>query len=59
LIETDSPFMTPHPLRGTLQRNEPSLASLTALRLAELRKVPVTTIAETTAHNARLLLNFQ
>jgi TatD DNase family protein len=52
LIETDAPFMIPHPLRGKLPRNEPTLAALTALRLAELREVSLQTIAETTTHNA-------
>ena len=52
LLETDAPFMVPHPLRGKLQRNEPAFAALTALRLAELRDVPVETIAETTTENA-------
>jgi TatD DNase family protein len=51
LIETDAPYMTPHPLRGKLSRNEPTLAVLTALRLAELRDVPLRTIAEATAQN--------
>ena len=52
LIETDAPFMTPHPYRGKLPRNEPTLAALTALRLAKLREVPLRMIAETTAENA-------
>jgi len=52
LIETDSPFMIPHPFRGKLSRNEPTLAALTALRLAELRKDSLQTITETTAQNA-------
>jgi len=56
LIETDAPFMTPHPLRGKLPRNEPTLAALVALRLAELRDEPIQTIAETTARNALDLL---
>ena len=56
LIETDAPFMIPHPYRGKLPRNEPTLAALTALRLAELRNVPLRTIAETTAKNAFRLL---
>jgi len=58
LIETDAPFMIPHPYRGKLPRNEPTLAALTALRLAELRGGAVQTIAETTAENAfRLITN--
>lgn len=52
LIETDSPFMTPHPLRGKVQRNEPTLVALTALRLAELRSVPLRMITEATCQNA-------
>ena len=56
LIETDAPFMIPHPYRGKLPRNEPTLAALTALRLAELREMPLQTIAETTAQNALRLL---
>ena len=56
LIETDAPFMIPHPYRGKLPRNEPTLAALTALRLAELRKESLRTITETTAANAHRLL---
>ena len=52
LIETDAPFMIPHPYRGKLPHNEPTLAALTALRLSELRNVSLQTIAETTAQNA-------
>jgi TatD DNase family protein len=59
LIETDAPFMTPHPLRGKLSRNEPTLAALVALRLAELRNVSLQTIAETTAQNAFRLLGLR
>ena len=59
LIETDAPFMVPHPYRGKLPRNEPALAALTALRLAELREVSLRTIAETTSQNAFRLLGIQ
>ena len=57
LIETDAPFMVPHPFRGKLPRNEPTLAVLTALRLADLRNVPLQTIAETTTQNAFRLIH--
>ncbi|GHT17820.1 putative metal-dependent hydrolase YabD [Planctomycetales bacterium] len=53
LIETDSPFMTPHPYRGKLQRNEPTMAAMVALRLAELRGQSVREIAEITTQNAK------
>lgn len=52
LIETDAPYMTPHPYRGKLQRNEPALTALVAQRLAELRGESVDTIAEATTQNA-------
>jgi len=55
LIETDAPFMIPHPYRGKLPRNEPTLAAMTALRLAELREDSLRTIADTTAQNAYCL----
>ena len=58
LIETDAPFMIPHPYRGKLPRNEPTLAALTALRLAELRRESLRTTAETTTQNAHRLLGF-
>ena len=55
VIETDSPYLVPHPLRGKRKRNEPALMRHTAERLAELRRVEVETfIAQTTA-NARSL----
>jgi TatD DNase family protein len=56
LIETDSPYMTPHPLRNKLKRNEPTLAVLVAFRLAELRATTLEQIAETTTQNARQIL---
>jgi len=56
LIETDSPYMVPHPFRGKLKRNEPTLTVMVALRLAELRGESVESIAETTANNAQRLL---
>ena len=56
LIETDAPFLIPHPLRGKWQRNEPILAALVALRLAELREEPLERVAAATAENAKRLL---
>jgi TatD DNase family protein len=53
LVETDSPFMVPHPLRSKLQRNEPVLAALTAKRLADLRNEPLEIIAAQTSENAK------
>jgi TatD DNase family protein len=39
LLETDAPFLPPHPFRG--KRNEPAYLVQTAARLAEIRKIPL------------------
>ena len=44
LIETDAPYMTPEPFRGT--RNEPALIGHTAKVVAEARDMPVEALAE-------------
>lgn len=53
LVETDCPYLTPHPFRG--RRNEPKHVALVAAKLAELRGLPTAEIAETTTSNARAL----
>ncbi len=55
LLETDCPFLTPHPLRGKLERNEPLTTAFVARRLAELRDASVAEIVEQTTENARRL----
>lgn len=55
LLETDSPFLIPHPFRGKLDRNEPIMSVWTARRLAELRETNVSEILRLTAQNARRL----
>ena len=59
LIETDSPYLVPHPLRGKLKRNEPAQVVLTAKCLAELRKVTSEQLAAKTTANARRLLGLE
>lgn len=49
LIETDSPYLAPVPMRG--KPNEPSYVRYTAECLAELRNMPVEEVAEQTTHN--------
>lgn len=56
LIETDCPFLAPVPHRG--KRNEPAYVRYVAEKLAEIRQVPVETIAEQTTENAHKLFNF-
>jgi len=50
LIETDCPYLTPEPWRGT--RNEPSLLPFTAKAVAETLGLPTETVWETTGKNA-------
>ena len=55
LIETDSPYLVPHPLRGKRPRNEPAWIVHTAQRLAELRHESLAELAAQTTANARRL----
>ena len=57
LIETDSPYLAPVPMRG--KRNEPSFVLHVAERLAQLREVPLESLAEITSRNARELFGLQ
>lgn len=49
LIETDSPYLAPVPYRGKL--NTPAYVPHVARQLAELKGVPVETVAEATSRN--------
>ncbi|MFC0274253.1 TatD family hydrolase [Metabacillus herbersteinensis] len=53
LIETDCPYLTPHPFRG--KRNEPSYVKYVAEQLAELKGVTFDEIAQITSDNAHKL----
>lgn len=57
LLETDAPYLTPHPHRG--QRNEPAYIPLIAQKIADLKAVPVATVAETTSINADRLFRWR
>lgn len=55
LVETDAPYLTPHPYRGT--RNEPAYVSLVAKKIADLKNIPYEMVAEQTTANACKLFN--
>ncbi|GAA1334613.1 TatD family hydrolase [Catellatospora bangladeshensis] len=50
LVETDAPFLTPHPFRG--RPNEPYCANYTLRDLATLRHVELAELASTVTRNA-------
>jgi TatD DNase family protein len=53
LVETDSPYLSPHPFRG--KRNEPARVAIIARRLADVRGIPVPDLVALTSRNARAL----
>ena len=56
LIETDAPYLTPHPHRG--ERNEPSYTTLVASKMAELSESTVEYISDLSTQNAEKLFRF-
>lgn len=50
LIETDAPYLAPHPFRG--KRNEPSYVPLVAEEIARLKEISVEEVAKITTQNA-------
>lgn len=53
LIETDCPYLAPHPYRG--KRNEPSYVKLVAEQIAEIKQLSVEEVARATTENAKKL----
>jgi TatD DNase family protein len=49
LIETDSPFLAPEPMRG--KKNEPSFIRYTADKLAQLKEISFDEINKITTNN--------
>lgn len=57
LVETDAPYLAPHPNRG--KRNEPAYVRLVAEKIAELRGLELSELAEATTENAFRLLRIK
>ncbi len=57
LVETDGPFLTPHPHRG--KRNEPAYVAYVAERLAALHNVSNEALAAATTQNAERLFGLE
>ena len=53
LIETDCPYLAPHPYRG--KRNEPSYVKLVAEQIADLTEISFDEVARATTENANRL----
>ena len=55
LIETDSPFLSPEPMRG--KKNEPSFIKYTANKLAQLKEINFEEINKITTNNFNSLFS--
>ncbi len=53
LVETDCPYLTPHPFRG--EKNEPAHVALVAEQLAETKGIQLAQVVEVTSINAATL----
>lgn len=55
VVETDAPYLTPHPFRG--KRNEPRYTVLIVEKIADILKMPVDEVEAITTENARRIFN--
>ena len=56
LLETDAPFMAPHPNRG--KRNEPAYIPFIAEKIAEVKEVSIEKVSKITTDNAKALFQW-
>ncbi len=57
LIETDSPYLAPEPIRGT--RNDSRNLKYIAQKIAQIKNIPLEEVAKITYENAKKLYNIQ
>ena len=57
LVETDCPFLAPHPFRG--KRNEPAYVQYAAQKIGEIKEMPYEEIAEVTSGNSMFLFGIE
>jgi TatD DNase family protein len=57
LIETDGPFITPHPFRG--KRNEPAHVRYIVDKISEVKGIDPSRVAEQTAVNAKQIFKWE
>lgn len=55
MVETDAPYLAPHPYRG--QRNEPAYVVEVAKKISWLKRIDVKEVANITTQNANQLFN--
>jgi TatD DNase family protein len=55
LVETDAPYLSPHPWRGREHRNEPARVAIVAARLAELKGISVDAVGHIVTENFKTL----
>jgi Mg-dependent DNase len=57
MLETDSPFLAPHPFRG--KRNEPAFLIYIAQKIADIKNMDLEEISEKTTENAIKFFNLK
>ena len=57
LIETDSPYLSPEPLRG--KRNDSRNVKYIAKKIAEVKQIPLEDVAKVTYENAKRIFDIK
>jgi TatD DNase family protein len=57
LIETDSPYLSPEPLRG--KRNDSRNVKYIAKKIAEVKQIPLEEVAKVTYENAKRIFDIK